>query len=52
MDLFNYWRLCVGDGMEFFEINTKMAMLASKVFTKAKTVTPVGLDLMITGSGV
>ena len=40
--------------IEFFVINTKlpeMAILASKDFTAAKMLPPVGLDLVITGSG-
>ena len=38
---------------EFFTVNTKlsdMAILASKDLTAAKKLSPVGLDLMITGS--
>ena len=38
---------------EFFAFNTKlpeMVILASKDFTAAKKLPPVGLDVMITGS--
>ena len=41
--------------LEFFAFNTKlpeMAMLASNDFTTAKKLPPVGLNLMIIGSGV